>query len=678
MNRLRFRRLGSSEGGSSVVVTAPITGDGSPASPLAISAATETAAGSLSASDKTKLDRLVADWTAGLASPRYFAVDSAAGSNSNLGYSDTSMAAAGALAVQTLAQLRLIVPTIGAGRTLVIAIKGTFAEDLVLQLQGYARILVRATADFVNTATEKVVCGGTTKLAGPNGNGSFSVIAGATTTLFTTSGAVTLTAEPALLGKRVRFATGALAGVCCTIEKNTGTAITPDATLAGAPALGDTFFIEEPGVTVQRVVIEGTGSSESGTSTATTSISIAGIASTSTSADAWSVCGPHTVFEAAFCEQRGSSGHHSAVSASRVPCRSSCDAPTLTKGARRAPHVEAGSKGRSSSGGDLRDLVILVAGAVGWSRPVSSCASSSHRYSRAAAHGHRCSYRTVGGLATTAGGSNTVFSAVGNNGSSTLCRARINNAGITVQQSSRGPSVASKLSTSGANAAVVMQGLGCALAVDDLIGSTGNTGVVVDLSTGIGNQVALGTVTAITAIASGGDINLAGGAVATFAGLATTNVIDSAGNNVQGSGGAVVGPCRRYTNKDGTALAIGEIVRVSAAGQVVRAQADTSAHNDGPLFVSVTPPANNAEGLLRGDERPAQMGPVRRRRPGGGLARVRLPGDCRRRYRHRPRAGRHQPEAPHRATWWNSGSLGLAHRLPGAPHRDQRRGWPHE
>lgn len=596
MNRLRFRRLGSSEGGSSVVVTAPITGDGSPASPLAISAATETAAGSLSASDKTKLDRLVADWTAGLASPRYFAVDSAAGSNSNLGYSDTSMAAAGALAVQTLAQLRLIVPTIGAGRTLVIAIKGTFAEDLVLQLQGYARILVRATADFVNTATEKVVCGGTTKLAGPNGNGSFSVIAGATTTLFTTSGAVTLTAEPALLGKRVRFATGALAGTCCTIEKNTGTAITPDSTLAGAPALGDTFFIEEPGVTVQRVVIEGTGSSESGTSTATTSISIAGIATTSTSADAWSVCGPYTVFEAAFCEQRGASGttqlfrfegpmqillrrtYSDEGGTSRAPCGGRVEGTVFIRG---AISVTWSSWWQVQSGGRVQfrlcqQLGSVLSGGGAWSSVL---------------------IQNCGGLATTAGGSNTVFSAVGNNGSTTLRRARINNAGITVQQSSLAVRGVEALNL-GANAAVVMQGLGCALAVDDLIGSTGNTGVVVDLSTGIGNQVALGTVTAITAIATGGDINLAGGAVATFAGLATTNVVDSAGNNVQGSGGAVVGPCRRYTNKDGTALAIGEIVRVSAAGQVVRAQADTSAHNDGPLFVSVTPPANNGEGYF--------------------------------------------------------------------------------
>jgi hypothetical protein len=142
------------------------------------------------------------------------------------------------------------------------------------------------------------------------------------------------------------------------------------------------------------------------------------------------------------------------------------------------------------------------------------------------------------------------------------------------------------------------------ISVDDVTSSaSGNTDVAIDVqpfaSACFGSRVIVGTVAANTITATLGDIRLAGGAITTMAGLATTNVEDSRKNQVIGTGGAIVGPCVQFTNVDGTALAIGEVVRGNAvANQVVRAKADTNAHATGPLWVAVTPPANNTAGYF--------------------------------------------------------------------------------
>lgn len=232
-----------------VAVTAPITGDGSGGSPVGISAASTTAAGSMSAVDKAKLNFVEADWA--LATVRYFAVDTAGGNDANAGFSDVSMAAAGAVAVKTLARLLVILPAVGAGRLAVVAIKtGTYAEVFrMVGVSGYRYLLIRGTTDFSNTATDKAVAGGAISLAGPNGNGSFTVLAGGTSSVFSVTG-TPFTVEPALLGARVRWLTGALAGQCSAIWKNTTSQITVLDNFTGAPTVGDTFVIEEPGVLI--------------------------------------------------------------------------------------------------------------------------------------------------------------------------------------------------------------------------------------------------------------------------------------------------------------------------------------------------------------------------------------------------------------------------------------------
>jgi hypothetical protein len=59
-----------------------------------------------------------------------------------------------------------------------------------------------------------------------------------------------------------------------------------------------------------------------------------------------------------------------------------------------------------------------------------------------------------------------------------------------------------------------------------------------------------------------------------------------------------LGAAAKFTNAEGTPLAVGEVVRVSVAGQVVRAKADTSAHVNGALFAALTPADASLEGLF--------------------------------------------------------------------------------
>lgn len=210
-----------------------------------------------------------ADWA--LATTRYYAVDFVGGSDTNRGYSDASMAAAGAVAVKTLTQLKAILPANGAGRAVVIAVKGPTAntaaaisylkpdnvtlDDLDLRAYGnYRYALVRTTQDFSNTATDKVVCAPVLGQVGPNGDSSFTIAGGGTVNTFSVS-AGTLTAKPGLYAMRVRFSgnvTAALANQSRVIWKNSSSQIILGMDASVAPVAGDTFWVERPGVIVDQ------------------------------------------------------------------------------------------------------------------------------------------------------------------------------------------------------------------------------------------------------------------------------------------------------------------------------------------------------------------------------------------------------------------------------------------
>jgi hypothetical protein len=102
-----------------------------------------------------------------------------------------------------------------------------------------------------------------------------------------------------------------------------------------------------------------------------------------------------------------------------------------------------------------------------------------------------------------------------------------------------------------------------------------------------------------TITGSSGDIKLAGAAPATIADLSLTNIVDSAGNNVQGAAGSIVGQARLITNNSGGAYAVGNVVRGNGtSNQTTCAQADTVAHSGNAPCVMVTAPASTALGYM--------------------------------------------------------------------------------
>jgi hypothetical protein len=225
---------------------------------------------------------------------RFFAVDNDAGDDSNVGYSDVSLALAGATPLKTLERLWGIVSKLAGGQRLYIVGKaradgaaykkqdGITDDDVLLDgFTGYQGIWVRGTADvpsagavaFSDSAADRIAAGGRilpgTNAAGYNATGvptvsTFDVqLAG--------GGAPGLAAEPALEHKRIRFdvatLTPALRNVCRAIWANDTDTMTVDADLPAVPvpgAAGDVFYIEEPGFACARVVERVIGASNIG------------------------------------------------------------------------------------------------------------------------------------------------------------------------------------------------------------------------------------------------------------------------------------------------------------------------------------------------------------------------------------------------------------------------------
>lgn len=182
-----------------------------------------------------------AEWT-GL---RYYALDAVAGNDANLGFSDVSMADAGTVAKKTVAGLQAVIPSSGQGQSLVIAIKGGADIAQALRLwfgEGYVAVHIVMTTDWTDTYTDRLLSGAQIFLAGPNGDSSFSVAAGATTTAIPVTGGG-LPTDRTLTLKRIRFEDGTTSAV----RTNTaGTIQLNDVHVAGAPVAGTKFWIERP------------------------------------------------------------------------------------------------------------------------------------------------------------------------------------------------------------------------------------------------------------------------------------------------------------------------------------------------------------------------------------------------------------------------------------------------
>ncbi len=565
----------------------------------------------------------VASWTAAV---RYYAVDYDAGDDDNAGYSDVSMTAAGAVAVKTLERVAEIIPCLASGQTLCLAIKARAAgvvyrndDDsadgiLYLGLNGYAHVVIRATDSFANDGDDQMELGAVVAAAGPNLDDSWTVTTGATTSSFTID-AGTLPSEISISHKRIRWLTGALAGTTATIWKSSSTAIEPTQNLDSAPSNGDTFLIEEQGVLIGSLGVGNSGYYSGPTNIG--ELDIAGIATKSS----FTIKGPTQVVNMAFCGQRNTTGllfNIADVSGLNISnWYYDEDYNYYYVGGSR---IDAG--GLIKGGGKIDALEHF--GATSNAVANMTFAISNTMLARVPNTGQGCNFwngislQQLNNLppANSNGGAfgELVAPAFGNGGSVTVRPARFpaspnasGAAAIFLKETNMwlNGCIAENI---GADAAVKIEGNGCIIQVDNFAGTTGNTGYGIDVSTARNCQVTIDdNGGAVTVAGSAGEVIIGGGALATYADLLLTNVIDNRGNLVQAGHGTVgivtiiskAGVL--VTNKSGSAVAVGDIVRSNGtSGEVVKALADTAAHAAGPLLVMITAAADNAVGYAVG------------------------------------------------------------------------------
>jgi hypothetical protein len=253
-------------GGSGTITTAsPLKGNGSAGSPVTLDP-TKLAGGLFVNSSNVLSAAIAADWP--VATPRYYAVDAATGSDSNAGYSDVSAADAWTKPKATIAALAAIIPKNGAGRTIGIMIGvGTYTDDLSLLCtgtSGYTVMCIRGTSTVAtagatagNWDANDVIGSGAITATGMNASGYNPTGTPTTSTvqcLKVGGAAPGFASEPALpCGARIRFdsntATAALRNICRTIVRvSGGDTLYPASAFPAVPTASDVFYIEMPGV----------------------------------------------------------------------------------------------------------------------------------------------------------------------------------------------------------------------------------------------------------------------------------------------------------------------------------------------------------------------------------------------------------------------------------------------
>lgn len=555
----------------------------------------------------------VADWSLSLV--RYFLVDSAGGLDSNRGYID---AAAGStltptgLAKQTIAGLLAILPRSGAGRTAVILIANasasgtTYAETLDLSgCHGYARILVRGSTDLSNSTTDRVTCGFMQGQAGPNGDGYWEVASVTGTSAINVASGLSTTGA-GLEGWRVRFSSGALSGTCRPIWRNSATAIEWDQD-ATAPATNVQFYTEKPGVRLSRYLAPtGIGTIISSAGTYIQTVTVVGIAVTSSTAGAFQAghsehefyCGCEVATDATTRLFQTSAGAR-AIELSKSYLDETNTTRAVGMGLRcaggyfLAPMALAIQTGgfagvMTAALSDptninlMSSTVLFVAGGTIFRRGVEvQCIPVSGR---------------IGGF--------PLGGFFGNGSSSSVRKSRIINGPLVYRGGGldfngiewEGCTVPG-FKWNPVQATFVVRG-GPTTYLDGLSNGSGggNTDVGIDVTDNYGGELVIGTKNSCSLSGTVGEIRLAGSALATYADLAKTNVVDKNRNNVIGTGGSRVGQCTLYTQKSAAGV-VGKMVRSNnTTGQAVLSLADTLANANRTLGVAVTSPAADANG----------------------------------------------------------------------------------
>lgn len=269
--------------------------------PPAINATNSTTGVSVQAAreDHDHGQTIEATWT--LANPRIYALDATAGNDANAGFVTAASAsvadvkaataAAGLVALKTVAALSAVFPKVGAGRSVVIVVNtynGTVTYNglyaVIAGTTGYARgcPLIRGTSTqatascvaFDGTPAD-IVYWGAAIASGTNAPGYNPTGSPTTTTiqlLKAGGGAAGLTAEsagnaPIPIGLRLRFDNSAgtttqvaLRNVCARVIQVIGTdTVVLDRALPAVPAAGDTLYFEDGGIVTDTILLQGGG-----------------------------------------------------------------------------------------------------------------------------------------------------------------------------------------------------------------------------------------------------------------------------------------------------------------------------------------------------------------------------------------------------------------------------------
>jgi hypothetical protein len=549
---------------------------------------------------------------------RYYAVDYDAGSDNNIGYSDIDLATAGTVAKKTIEGLSAIFPRNGNGRIAVVAIKARAAGavyrnvadnadaslDFLAGVQGYKHVLVRGTRTdttagvtaFDNSDADKIHCGGQvvsgTSATGyePTGVPTSSVF----TCQITGGGAPGFAVEPALQGKRIRFdaatATAALRNVCATIHRNTTDTITVGNNLPATPALTDVFYIEEPGVAFDSIRVKAfTGDTTAlPPSFSSVGLTLAGIRSPNTGGSHVGLLGTGVWAQAnltfidlaspAFVATRWLGGYNLSITQNYV------DETNTTR------LVGAGllQDGWGTISG-LSSLVISNSVTRSGRHQIISIGGGSFSVGAACVFGVGPLFQNCRGSGATQGsiGGNNI----GNNASSTIRRMRcvgsFVGASVSVtncETNFRG----GEIEEIGTAAAIALLGLNTGMAVNDLVGSSGNTGSGILMSGVRYANVLLGQLNANTWTSTASpsrQIEMADTRYYSFADAARNDLVDTFQNKVQGAGSRTIGTAIDAINNAVGDIAQYSLVRTTGEGLVQAAQADTFANASGVIGV---------------------------------------------------------------------------------------------
>lgn len=494
----------------------------------------------------------VIEATWNVANVRWYCLDGDAGSDSNVGFSDTSSSDCGTKAVATAAALNKIVPVSGKAHSVVILVKSRASaasyNDVASFLAGrygYLTYLARATVTdatassvaFADDANDRTMAGGViltgTNVAGYNPTGTPNTRT--VQWLKVGGGSPSWAAEPALpAGARLRFdintTTVALRGIKRTIVKVAGGDTTDvDVLLPANPVAADVAYIDMPGaiftfvsaqVDAGNINIQGffiVGFQTNGTVVGTRGFSLIGNGST-----AWCwLNGPGLMAVALGQEslnssyQVGATGGFISVGASRSLGAISVGGGGFVNANGTAPFAQGSIILLREYRAELPQS--FVANAVQWGKVGSVLTTDAD----------------PDGIGTNASSTSLGFRAARIVGSA-------NPGALLLAGSVSLESI--EFSNSGAFASIAIQAIGINVLIHAaLTGSTGNSDVGLDLRQSQNSTIVFGA-TLPTVTGTVGDVRLCDGTVVTWASLAALPMTDKCGNRFISSTGNGGGP----------------------------------------------------------------------------------------------------------------------------------------